>query len=105
MPSLWNKENKTYTLFGSTISMPAAPKKAANRPLVLLFDIGGVCVRKITLMARASAIMLNSSRLFRPSKPSLTTKGRKESHSVMSTGPYRRPIPMARGKGSNAVSW
>lgn len=40
-PSLWTKDNKTYRLFGTTLRMPA-PK--TNRPLVLLFDIGGVCV-------------------------------------------------------------
>lgn len=42
-PSLWSKDNKTYIIMHSTINMPAPRRK---RPMVLLFDIGGVCVRK-----------------------------------------------------------
>ena len=49
-PSLWTKDNKTYRLFGTTFRMPA-PK--TNRPLVLLFDIGGVCVGSIDQVASA----------------------------------------------------
>ena len=40
-PSLWSKDNKTYTIMHSVINMPAPKRK---RPMVLLFDIGGVCV-------------------------------------------------------------
>lgn len=38
----WKRDNKTFMLFGSAIPMPPTTRK---RPLVLLFDIGGVCVR------------------------------------------------------------
>jgi hypothetical protein len=44
---LWSKENKTFTLFGEPFDMP---KPKPKRPMVLLFDIGGVCVRKIQLL-------------------------------------------------------
>jgi hypothetical protein len=40
---LWSKDNKTFTLFGEAFDMP---KPKPKRPMVLLFDIGGVCVRK-----------------------------------------------------------
>lgn len=39
--SQWTKTNKTYTLFGESFNMPEPTRK---HPLVLLFDIGGVCV-------------------------------------------------------------
>lgn len=39
---LWSKENKTFMIFGEPFDMPAPKPK---RPQVLLFDIGGVCVR------------------------------------------------------------
>ena len=41
MPTGWTKQNKTYTLFGQPFAMPPPSKK---NPLILLFDIGGVCV-------------------------------------------------------------
>ena len=44
---LWSKENKTFTLFGEAFQMP---KPKPKRPQVLLFDIGGVCVRKIMIL-------------------------------------------------------
>ena len=37
----WTNSNKTYTLFGQSFPMPPPTR---TRPLVLLFDIGGVCV-------------------------------------------------------------
>lgn len=41
MPSrLWSKQNKQYILFGTSFDMPSN----SSRPMVLLFDIGGVCV-------------------------------------------------------------
>lgn len=44
MPGIWTHSNKTYTLFGETFAMPASPPQPSKRPLVCLFDIGGVCV-------------------------------------------------------------
>ena len=45
---LWSKDNKTFRLFGEAFDMPKAKPK---RPMVLLFDIGGVCVRDIQLQS------------------------------------------------------
>jgi hypothetical protein len=42
MSSPWTKKNKSYILFGSIFQMPPPQ---SSRPRVLLFDIGGVCVR------------------------------------------------------------
>lgn len=46
--STWSKENKTYTIMGNVVKFPAPTRK---RPLVLLFDIGGVCVRENAMSA------------------------------------------------------
>lgn len=46
MPSQnWTASNRTYTLFGQSFAMPSpSPQAQRKRPLVCLFDIGGVCV-------------------------------------------------------------
>ncbi|OQO06745.1 hypothetical protein B0A48_08533 [Cryoendolithus antarcticus] len=41
MSGIWHKSNKTFVLFGTVLQMPS---QSSKKPVVLLFDIGGVCV-------------------------------------------------------------
>lgn len=105
MPNrLWSKHNRTFTLFHSKVAMPAPMEQ--NKPMVLLFDIGGVCVRKRCQIDDSPVYPANASmcRWCRPSRQSWITKSQKEYRKASSTSQFPKPVETAHGLALNAAN-
>lgn len=65
----WSKDNKTFVIMNTVLDMPPPTRKP---PMVLLFDIGGVCVR-ISIILKPTKHALNTlpGRISLPSNPRL----------------------------------